>query len=93
MACSLPKHLIKSLFVNSQLMDNLQCHLKSSEFWDMFVQLWPLFIPSVLVYVPAHEDGYHARCSTMFSAAQTTSKEVVWKTVGYLGLVDIILAL
>lgn len=47
-------HLIESLFVNSQLMDNLQCHLKSSEFWDMFVQLWPLFIPSVLVYVPAH---------------------------------------
>lgn len=64
MACSLPRHLIESLFVNSQLMDNLQCHLKSSEFWDVFVQLWPLFIPSVLAYVPAHTTvGQRGACS------------------------------
>ena len=27
-ACSLQRHLVESLFVNSQLMDNLQRHLK-----------------------------------------------------------------
>ena len=52
-ACSPQRPLIASLFVNSQLMDNLQCCLTSSEFWDMFVQSWPLFIHSVLVYVLA----------------------------------------